>query len=126
MGIFTHEWRVHGKGKNHKPHKDIPSWNKDKTSLTDQRIKKKDPQLLFLKKKRLGRHGLLEALAAIDREYKCEKCDTPPIWQGEKLTIQIDHIDGDRCNNDPSNLRFLCPNCHSQTETYGFRGKVKY
>lgn len=51
-------------------------------------------------------------------EHKCSKCDQPPYWNGEKLTLQLDHIDGNRWNHLFNNLRLLCPNCHSQTETY--------
>ncbi len=38
---------------------------------------------------------------------------------GEKITLQIDHINGINSDNRLENLRFLCPNCHTQTETYG-------
>jgi 5-methylcytosine-specific restriction endonuclease McrA len=49
---------------------------------------------------------------------------------GKPITLQIDHIDGDRENNTFENLRFICPNCHSQTETWGIgniseEGKLK-
>jgi hypothetical protein len=40
---------------------------------------------------------------------------------GHDLSLELDHIDGDSTNNTPGNLRFLCPNCHSQTPT--FRGR---
>lgn len=57
-------------------------------------------------------------------ENKCDECGSPPVWRGHKLTLQLDHVDGDRSNNERSNLRLLCPNCHSQTPTFG-RGKRK-
>lgn len=41
--------------------------------------------------------------------------------EDEDLTLQIDHIDGDNTNNSLNNLRMLCPNCHSQTETFSHR-----
>lgn len=42
-------------------------------------------------------------------------------WQGNSITLQLDHIDGDRHNNQIHNLRLLCPNCHTQTETFSNR-----
>jgi 5-methylcytosine-specific restriction endonuclease McrA len=50
--------------------------------------------------------------------YTCSRCDNPGEWQGETLSLEVDHIDGNRDNNLPSNLRFLCPNCHSLTPTW--------
>lgn len=65
---------------------------------------------------RRARRGLIER----DGE-RCKKCDLAPVWMGMPLVLQIDHIDGDRTNNDLSNLRLLCPNCHTQTPTHGTR-----
>lgn len=48
----------------------------------------------------------------------CAICGRPPIWEGRILVLHLDHIDGDTENNDLSNLRFVCPNCHTQTATY--------
>jgi hypothetical protein len=42
---------------------------------------------------------------------------------GKPLTLQLDHIDGDSDNNHPTNCRLLCPNCHTQTPTYGGKNK---
>lgn len=51
-------------------------------------------------------------------EKKCNKCGNEGKWEGYDLTLQIDHINGDREDNRLENLRILCPNCHSQTNTY--------
>lgn len=48
------------------------------------------------------------------REYKCAQCGISS-WQSKPITLEVDHIDGIRNHNYPENLRFLCPNCHSQT-----------
>lgn len=50
-------------------------------------------------------------------EYKCVLCGISE-WLGNPLILQVDHVDGDRTNNTLENLRLLCPNCHSQTETW--------
>ena len=44
-------------------------------------------------------------------------------WEGRDIVLQLDHIDGNRHNNQVSNLRLLCPNCHSQTDTFSMRKK---
>ena len=54
------------------------------------------------------------------RGEKCEVCGVVD-WQGQPLTFQVDHVDGNRTNNSLDNLRVLCPNCHSQTDTYGHK-----
>ena len=49
---------------------------------------------------------------------KCYECNLLSEWNGRKLVLHLDHIDGNNTNNLINNLRLLCPNCHSQTETY--------
>lgn len=68
-----------------------------------------------------SRFFLKRALEERQRKYECEICHQVPFHCGKELVLPIDHIDGDARNNLESNLRFLCPNCHTQTETWGFK-----
>lgn len=57
-----------------------------------------------------------------DIPYQCDCCGISE-WQGKELVLQLDHINGDNHDNRLENLHWLCPNCHSQTDT--FCGKKK-
>ena len=54
---------------------------------------------------------------------KCFECGQEDTWNNKPLVLQLDHVDGDSDNNYPKNLRLLCPNCHTQTENFGSKGK---
>lgn len=58
-------------------------------------------------------------------EYKCSDCNLTNEWNFKKLVLQLDHKNGKNNDNRIENLRFLCPNCHSQTETYSAKNKKK-
>lgn len=59
------------------------------------------------------------------KENKCEECGCSE-WNGKQLNCELDHINGNSSDHRLKNLRIICPNCHSQTETYRFkRGKQK-
>lgn len=66
----------------------------------------------------------LRLLRAKLLENRCSNCGVSE-WMGKPLAIQIDHINGVRDDHRLANLRMLCPNCHSQTETYGSRNRVR-
>ena len=67
-------------------------------------------------KKRLIKEGIKKNI--------CENCSID-IWDGKNLVMHLDHIDGNRYNHSLDNLRMLCPNCHSQTDTYCGKNKTK-
>jgi len=56
------------------------------------------------------------------RGYQCALCGISE-WNNQPLSLDLDHIDGNHANNELSNLRYLCPNCHSQTPTYKSKNK---
>lgn len=68
------------------------------------------------RKKRLLDEGI--------KEDRCEQCGITH-WRGVKLSIQLHHKNGDGTDNRIENLEMLCPNCHSQTDTYGGRNGHK-
>jgi hypothetical protein len=53
---------------------------------------------------------------------QCE-CGVGKFWQGRPITLQIDHTNGIDGDHRIENLRFMCPNCHSQTETFCGRNR---
>ena len=65
-------------------------------------------------KNRILKEGLLE--------NKCAICGIKE-WNNKQLNLELDHIDGNRVNHELINLRLLCPNCHSQTDTYRSKNK---
>jgi 5-methylcytosine-specific restriction endonuclease McrA len=63
-------------------------------------------------KRQLVLHGLLEP--------HCARCGLTQ-WRGSPLSLVLDHINGDPHDHRLENLRFLCPNCNSQTPTFAGR-----
>jgi len=58
-------------------------------------------------------------------EYKCNGCDNKGEWMDNPIVLQLDHINGVNDDHRVENLRFLCPNCHSQTKTFSGRNTKK-
>lgn len=57
-------------------------------------------------------------------KYECAICGNKGIWNNKKLILQLDHINGNHLDHRIENLRFLCPNCHSQTLTFSGKNKT--
>lgn len=58
-------------------------------------------------------------------EYKCAECGNEGLWNGKRLVLQLEHKNGKHNDNRLSNLCFLCPNCHSQTDTFSGKNATK-
>jgi hypothetical protein len=75
-----------------------------------------------------GRKGVSQTSNYI-RRYLSEKFDETcqvcgiKEWNGQPITMQLEHLDGNSRNNKEDNLSLLCPNCHTQTEFYGSKNK---
>jgi 5-methylcytosine-specific restriction endonuclease McrA len=61
---------------------------------------------------------LKRALLEYGLTEQCLECKLGPSWNDKPLTLQVDHVNGIIYDNRPENLRLLCPNCHSQTDTF--------
>jgi hypothetical protein len=57
------------------------------------------------------------------KENKCEECGQDEIWRGKKISLILDHKDGDRKNNELNNLRIICPNCNATLDTHCGKNK---
>jgi len=74
---------------------------------------------VFVENSTYARHNIKRRLIKQKMiEYVCQDCGIDRNWNGKKLSLQLDHINGVNNDNRIENLRFLCPNCHSQTDNF--------
>ncbi len=74
----------------------------------------------FVEGSTMSRGGIKKRLLEKGVDYKCEICEIS-AYNGLPISLQLDHINGINNDNRVENLRFLCPNCHSQTDNFAGR-----
>ena len=65
----------------------------------------------------LSKSGAIKKRLIKETEHRCQECQNT-TWNGKLITLELEHVDGNNLNNERSNLKLLCPNCHSQTSTW--------
>jgi len=78
------------------------AWNKGKFTVP-------------LKSKRNHTHIKKHLISVLG--HKCQSCSLE-TWLKDPIPLELEHVDGNSLNNDLSNLKLLCPNCHAKTITY--------
>jgi 5-methylcytosine-specific restriction endonuclease McrA len=106
------------------------AWNKSKTTETDSRLAKKAARQMipdaevFVENSTYAPSHLSKRLLKLGWKYCCKECNIEK-WNDKPLTLHVDHINGTNSDHRLENLRFLCPNCHQQTSTWGNGTKCK-
>lgn len=102
----------------------IPSTNKGRKFRSNNRLNLQD---ILVSNSNTARNVVRRRLisqAVIP--YECKECGMKPEWNGKKLSLVLDHENGIPNDHRIENLRFLCPNCNSQTPTFSGRKRINY
>ena len=92
--------------------------------LSKRRVISKDQ--IFINNSNFNNSSRIKKLLKMEgMSNSCSICGLAPLWNRKVLTLQLDHVNGVHCDNRRENLRLLCPNCHSQTPTFGRRRRER-
>lgn len=107
------------------------AWSKGKTKETCEIVERtrrknsyNDEEILVKNSPQTKGPQLKNLMIKYGMSYECVNGHSAE-WMGQPLTLHVDHINGDHADNRLKNLRFLCPNCHQQTVSWGNKGKFR-
>lgn len=83
--------------------------------------KKRSDSEVFCENSEVSQCVLRRRYSKISDNSKCAICGQSIIWNDKPLTMTLDHINGNKHDNKLENLRWICPNCGSQLDTFGAR-----
>lgn len=96
-------------------HFSLINLNKEKRTFENSFCKDSNASSKYIRQHYLKEHT---------KEYICSICGQKPFWNGKKLILTLDHINGKHNDNRLENLRWVCPNCDRQLDTFGSKNKI--
>lgn len=102
---------------------DLPKFKRNISGLEAQHARRFSDEVIFVENSTYSdRSNIKKRMYAMGIPEECNKCGIGNSWQGEPLSLTLEHINGIWNDNRLENLEILCPNCHSQTSTFAGKG----